>query len=272
MSIFNYSLAAISIAVIIYGLMTVYVIMAQPSKESFLYKTTAWVTIVICSTISFAFFRIMHRTTLRGNIKEARQAHKQGKLVICCNHLSAWDNFCLATALGYPWFIFHPSRVPINSPKFRREITKKSIQQRILELLNCVFINPKASASWFNEVTKRLAENNHQVIVLGEGTRAAGDKSVLQRWQPGAAKLVADAQATWIPVGIRGMENILPVGSKIPKLIGKRVCIYFGEPVQFNPAMTVSEIQAAQAEQVQFQLRLASTLLAHYQQIKALWS
>jgi len=66
--------------------------------------------------------------------------------------------------------------------------------------------------------------------IYPEGTRSRDGR--LYRGRTGVAHLALTAGVPVVPVGLRGTENIQPVGSKYPKLA--KVTVRFGEPLDFT--------------------------------------
>ena len=69
------------------------------------------------------------------------------------------------------------------------------------------------------------------MTLFPEGTRSR-DGSV-RRGKPGAGLLILATRPRVIPVAIDGMDQLLPIGRKLPR-IGKRLYISFGEPVDYS--------------------------------------
>jgi len=66
--------------------------------------------------------------------------------------------------------------------------------------------------------------------IYPEGTRSRDGR--LYRGRTGVAHLALTSGAPVVPVGLRGTENIQPVGTTLPRLA--RVTVRFGEPLSFT--------------------------------------
>lgn len=66
--------------------------------------------------------------------------------------------------------------------------------------------------------------------IYPEGTRSRDGR--LYRGRTGVAHLALTAGAPVVPVGLRGTQDIQPVGARLPKLA--RVRVEFGEPLDFG--------------------------------------
>jgi 1-acyl-sn-glycerol-3-phosphate acyltransferase len=65
--------------------------------------------------------------------------------------------------------------------------------------------------------------------IYPEGTRSRDGR--LYRGRTGVAHLALTAGVPVVPVGLRGTENLQPVGSSLPKLVP--ISVTFGEPIDF---------------------------------------
>ncbi len=107
----------------------------------------------------------------------------------------------------------------------------------------------KVSKAWFeslgmlpvdrDDAQAALASLDTALEVLGrgeafgiypEGTRSRDGR--LYRGRTGVAHLALTAGVPVVPVGLRGTENIQPVGAKLPRLA--KVTVRFGEPLDFS--------------------------------------
>jgi 1-acyl-sn-glycerol-3-phosphate acyltransferase len=66
--------------------------------------------------------------------------------------------------------------------------------------------------------------------IYPEGTRSRDGR--LYRGRTGVGHLALTSGAPVVPVGLRGTENLQPVGSRLPRLA--RVTVRFGEPLRFD--------------------------------------
>ncbi len=53
------------------------------------------------------------------------------------------------------------------------------------------------------------------------------------RGRPGAGLVALGNHPTIVPVAIDGMDEVLPIGSRLPRVF-RRVYLYFGEPVDYS--------------------------------------
>jgi 1-acyl-sn-glycerol-3-phosphate acyltransferase len=77
---------------------------------------------------------------------------------------------------------------------------------------------------------KALREG-HLVALYPEGTRSPDGR--LYRGKTGVARMALEAQAPVIPVCGKGTERVMPIGARLPRLVG-RVELTYGAPLRFE--------------------------------------
>ncbi|MBN1779324.1 MAG: 1-acyl-sn-glycerol-3-phosphate acyltransferase [Candidatus Buchananbacteria bacterium] len=181
-------------------------------KNSSEHPTANLWLIRIVSTLFFVLFRVLNRTKVYGR-KKLINALKRGNVVVGCNHLSAWDSFCLAVSLVYLKMMFNLRYAPISSPKFRSEIKPGGLGQKFMVAMNCIFIdlNDRAKVGgWFRKVSGLLKAGGW-TIIFGTGTRNAGPNfDQLGKWEDGSAGLIRLANSIFIPVGYLALKISYP--------------------------------------------------------------
>ena len=74
------------------------------------------------------------------------------------------------------------------------------------------------------------------VHIFPEGGRTRDPQARLRRpFKTGIGRLIREAAPTLLPFYHRGMEAVLPIGAKVPR-VGKRVRVHFDAPVQVTDA------------------------------------
>ncbi len=68
------------------------------------------------------------------------------------------------------------------------------------------------------------------IVIYPEGTRSLGGK--MQRGKTGIARIVLEAKVPVVPLGIKGMFEIMPKGKHFPAF--KRAEFHFGKPIYFD--------------------------------------
>ena len=76
----------------------------------------------------------------------------------------------------------------------------------------------------------RILGGGHLLGIYPEGTRSHDGR--LYRGRTGIARMVLESGATVIPVAMIDTDQVMPVGTKIPKV--RRIGVVFGEPLDFS--------------------------------------
>jgi 1-acyl-sn-glycerol-3-phosphate acyltransferase len=77
---------------------------------------------------------------------------------------------------------------------------------------------------------KALREG-HLVALYPEGTRSPDGR--LYRGKTGVARMALEGQAPVIPVTVKGTDRVMPIGARLPRLVG-RVELTYGPPLRFD--------------------------------------
>ncbi|OGY53396.1 MAG: hypothetical protein A3A24_00260 [Candidatus Buchananbacteria bacterium RIFCSPLOWO2_01_FULL_46_12] len=152
-------------------------------------------------------------------------------LLIIANHLTMIDSWFIVMACCWPRCIIKPYLVPWHLPE-EKNFFKNWLMARACRMWRCIPIT-RGSGNFLAklpEISRQLTAG--RVMIFPEGTRNRQPKSgQLCRWTPGAARLAHQTKATVLPVAIRGVEEVLPIGSTWPKF-GKTIIVVIGEPIQ----------------------------------------
>jgi len=73
------------------------------------------------------------------------------------------------------------------------------------------------------------------MILFPEGTRSRSGN--IEKGRPGAGVVILKDRPTVIPVTIDGLDDILPIDARWPRLF-KRVYIVFGKPIDYSALVT----------------------------------
>lgn len=164
------------------------------------------------------FLRLVYRPKATG----VENVHQTGPAILASNHLSFMDSLFIPLLLGRKvvflgkseyfdswrtrWFVRSAGVIPV-----RRE-------------------GGAASEAAIRAGIKALAEGN-LVALYPEGTRSPDGQ--LYRGRTGVARMALEAQVPVIPVCVKGTDRVMPIGARIPKLVG-RVEITYGAPLTFE--------------------------------------
>jgi len=165
-------------------------------------------------------------TVFRPRITGLEHVPREGAAIIVCNHLSFVDSIFLPLAI--------PRQMTFlaKSDYFTGRGIRGAIVKWFMTSAGQLPIDRsggKASEASLNTGLAVLAEGR----VLGiypEGTRSPDGR--MYRGRTGVARMVLEAHVPVIPVAVRGTDEVMPLGAKLPKV--KRVSVTVGEPMDFS--------------------------------------
>jgi len=151
---------------------------------------------------------------------------KDGAVILASNHLSFIDSIFLPLVVDRP-VVFLAKSEYFTGKGLKGWATKMFFQAT--GQLPIDRSGGKASEASLNTGLRVLREGR----VLGiypEGTRSPDGK--LYRGRTGVARMVLEAGVPVVPVAMIGTEEVMPIGTRIPKV--RRIGIVFGAPLDFS--------------------------------------
>jgi 1-acyl-sn-glycerol-3-phosphate acyltransferase len=151
---------------------------------------------------------------------------KEGPVILASNHLSFIDSIFLPLVVDRP-VVFLAKSEYFTGKGLKGWATKMFFQAT--GQLPIDRSGGKASEASLNTGLRVLREGR----VLGiypEGTRSPDGK--LYRGRTGVARMVLEAGVPVVPVAMIGTEEVMPIGTRIPKV--RRIGIVFGAPLDFS--------------------------------------
>lgn len=147
---------------------------------------------------------------------------RTGRVIICANHISDADPPAVLASLPRPDFVAMAEaglfRVPILGPLMRAygtfPVVRDSADRKALR---------KA---------EEVLEAEKALVVFPEGRLSK--TGMLQRVQPGAARLALRSGASIVPVGLTGTNLVVPHGKLMPRRAKSSVRVRFGEPIRME--------------------------------------
>ncbi|MBI5221307.1 MAG: 1-acyl-sn-glycerol-3-phosphate acyltransferase [Candidatus Magasanikbacteria bacterium] len=176
--------------------------------------------------LTYVWMYWLNSTTVIGR----KNLPRQSNCLLISNHLTLIDSWFIGVACYFPWVFAKPWLIPWHLPEEKNYMDGQPLRL-MCQLWRCIPVNRGSGDFWekLPEINRSLQEGN--IIIFPEGTRSRKPKSgVLYRWNKGACVLAHENKATVIPVAIRGIEDILPIGRTWPRF-GRRVVIVVGEPI-----------------------------------------
>jgi len=208
-------------------------------------RVQAAATAIPMRVLAFTENTLIHRFwDLRVHDRQyADEVARHKHVLLVANHLTVADSWPIAAAICDLWF--HDfTWLPWNLAE--RKVFMRGIWGHLVFYVHrCIFIEREgdlANRKRAVEECLQLLASGRKVLVFPEGTRSRTAR--MRACKPGAAlmaKSIADCMI--LPVYHRGMEEVLPVGSKNLK-VGKRLDVYFSKPIDPSAFRTVEDLAA----------------------------
>ncbi|OGY43894.1 MAG: hypothetical protein A2729_01065 [Candidatus Buchananbacteria bacterium RIFCSPHIGHO2_01_FULL_39_14] len=197
-----------------------------------LIKMIRYVWLFLTGLFCWIFLRLFNKTYVFGRKNLSRQPN----VLVISNHQSWVDSWALTFAAFWPWGFWHFNLMPWHTPEFNN-FYRHPILALISSLSQCLpLTRKKTKVSDLWPLAHRL--KNGVVMIFPEGTRHRGlDQSardVLSKWESGAACLAGMTKATVVPIAIRGMSDLWPVGKKFPRFFGNTIVVVIDQPVDLS--------------------------------------
>ncbi len=182
------------------------------------------ITNVVVAPFVLLFFWVLNRTTVYGR----RRIPNERNTLLLANHQSMIDSFPIGYSAFYPQDIVKPFLIPWN-PAAQENFFRNRFLAWWFHMLKCIPVRPgRRDMKAIYRSIRALQDST--MILFPEGTRSRD--GTIGRGRPGAGLVILGTGATVVPVTIDGMERVLPIGSRMPR-IGKRVSVYFGKPIHY---------------------------------------
>jgi 1-acyl-sn-glycerol-3-phosphate acyltransferase len=148
---------------------------------------------------------------------------RTGPVILASNHLSFADSMVIPIVV--------PRTVAFLAKKdyFEQPGVKGRLQKAWMEMLGSLPVDRDDSRAAIATLDTALGvlAGGGAFGIYPEGTRSRDGR--LYRGRTGVAQLALTSGAPIVPVGLRGTDELQPVGSSRPRLV--RVTVAFGEPI-----------------------------------------
>ncbi len=167
------------------------------------------------------FFRVVYRAEVVGHEK----VPASGPLLIAANHQSFLD----PPAIGCFVRTRHLNFVA------RGGLFGFAPFAWLISLLNALPIRGDGSdASAIKETLRRLAQGR-AILIFPEGSRTPDGK--MHDFKRGVALLVKKARCPVVPAAIEGAYEAWPISRGVPRLMGQRIRVVYGDPIAYDDLM-----------------------------------
>lgn len=190
-----------------------------------IWHTIGYVLINITVTLVWVISRLFYRTTVIGR----ENVGDDPNTVLMSNHQSMIDSFPVGLEAYFPRSLFKPYLIPWN-PAASENFFKHPLLAWISSHFRCIPVRPgRRDLKALHRMIHVLPTGT--MTLFPEGTRSRTGE--VGRGRAGAGLLILATHPRVIPVAIDGMQDVLSVGKKVPRL-WKRVYVKYGEPVDYS--------------------------------------
>ncbi len=204
----------------------------------FLREAAGWFVTNVTVTFFWLFFRLLNHTTVIGK----ENVGLERNTLLLSNHQSMIDSFLVGL------FAFHPRSwlksylLPWN-PAAAENFYKSRILAWLADRWRCIPV--KAGRRDLRALHRMIQVLPDGVMTLfpEAGRTRTGDVGA---GRAGAGMIILKTRPKVIPVAIDGMQDVLPIGRRVPRIF-QRVVLKYGPPVDFGDLLD----QPASAELAQ---------------------
>jgi monolysocardiolipin acyltransferase len=189
-----------------------------------------WLLTVFLVLPVFVFImKVLNRTRVRG--KRHLQSGPR-PLVFVSNHVTLLDDGFIGVLVFPPRALFEYGFIPHHVPE-ERNFFKGPLLSWFLRRMKCIPIR-RGEGVFQPAVDQVIAvlRAGGVVHIFPEGTRTRTGK--LMAGKAGVGRVLYETGATVVPCYHRGLEKVLPVGARLPR-IGNRVEIIIGPAFTIEP-------------------------------------
>ncbi len=189
------------------------------------WRVTGYLVPNLTALVLWLFFKILNRTTVIGK----HNVGSEPNTLLLSNHQSMIDSFPVGSFGFFPRSLMKPHLVPWN-PAAVENFYKSPVMSWFADNYKCIPI--KEGRRDLRALHRMVDVLPHGVMTLfPEGGRSRN--GLVGDGRPGSGVLILRTRPRVIPVAIDGMQDLLPIGSKIPRLF-RRIYISFGPPVDYS--------------------------------------
>jgi 1-acyl-sn-glycerol-3-phosphate acyltransferase len=157
--------------------------------------------------------------------------------IVAANHTSYFDHFVMS------WLIISQG---LPSPKFltKQELFESPLSSMFNRTHGGIPINRGTLDPESFEHAGRVLDEGGILVIYPEGTRSKDGKLGFPR--AGISYLASHYQVPIVPIGFMGMQYILPIGKKVPRMV-RKAFVHMGNTIE-PPGLSRSEQKAFSIE------------------------
>ncbi len=192
-------------------------------------RVISWaLSFLIVIPLFMVLMRLLNRTRIRG------KHHLQNAplpLMFVSNHVTILDDGLVDTLVFPPRAVWEYDFLPYHVPE-ERNFFRGAALSWFMRRMKCIPI--RRGEGVFQPAVARVIEALRAggcVRIFPEGTRTRSGG--LRHGRPGVGRVLYETGVTVVPCHHRGMEKILPIGSRFPR-IGQHAEISIGAPFRID--------------------------------------
>ena len=183
------------------------------------------ITSLIAPLCVFVLFSLLNRTRVYGR----RRILQRRNTLFLANHQSMIDSFPIVYYLSYPGWVFKPHLSPWNAAAAENFFSSPLLAW-IFHQFKCIPVR-RGRRDLKALIRCGRVLRNGMMLLFPEGTRSRNGR--VGRGRAGTGMIILQTRPAVIPVTIDGMDRILPIGRRLPR-IGQRLSIYVGRPLSYD--------------------------------------
>lgn len=187
------------------------------------------------------FFNWLFNSVYHWKVVGEEHIPNKGPFLITINHLSAFDLPTLGTAMVNAGWTPGVNMFTIS----KQELFEKPLLPKLMAQLGMFPVHRNQSDINAMRTMLMIFKRGMVLGIAPEGTRSPTGH--LQLFQPGVAKLVIQKHIPILPVGLVGMEKVMPIGAKLPQIVP--IEIRFGPTYEltdyYDKELTPEELERA---------------------------
>lgn len=170
--------------------------------------------------------RPLVRGYYRPTVTGTHNVPQRGRVILASNHLSFIDSIAIPVCAP------RPVQFLAKSSYFTGTGLKGWVSRTFFTSIGAVAVERGAgqAAQAALDTGRTILENESAFAIYPEGTRSLDGR--LYKGRTGVAWLALTTGALVVPVGLRGTQEVMPVGAKAPRR--RKVTVAFGEPLDLS--------------------------------------
>jgi len=206
----------------------------------------SWIFVVLIEAPIFLLLmrlfsvRVFHKENLKG---------LKPPFILVSNHLSLIDSWFGVYSVAWPEFLWKHWLLPWHLPEATNYF--RGLQAVLVWLSRSIPIARGSGARQVAVALEKVVEvlkKGESVYIFPEGTRSRTGR--IGDCTTGIGRIYKKVpHCTILPIYLRGMENVLPIGVKFPRLF-KKIDVVIGEPVRLKTEYSGLRANKVIAEQI----------------------